>query len=84
MTCPYCESDNWTREGNFMAEEWVSDEYVKHYIQCVCLDCKRHFFERVEYTYNSYSTLSTDQFQSHFDDSMKSDTVVWSSYGTRE
>lgn len=48
MACPYCESENWSRDGFHMAEEWVSDNYVIHYIQCVCGNCERNFFERVE------------------------------------
>lgn len=82
MNCPYCESENWTRDGNFLAEEWVSDEHVTHYIQCVCLDCKRHFLEKVVYQYESYSTLSADQFKARCIDGMKSDVALWTCNGT--
>lgn len=84
MSCPYCESDNWTRDGNFLAEEWVSDEHIMHYVQCVCFDCKRHFFEKVEYKYESYSTLSTDQFEARYNDGLKDGISVWTNHGTRE
>ena len=83
MVCPYCESEDWAREGIHAAEEWVSDEYVRHYLLCSCGKCSRYFYARVEYSFKSSSTLSEDQFKARLEDGLKDGISVWTTDGMK-
>lgn len=78
MKCPYCDSEDWSRDDRRIIENWESDKYVHWYTGAVCMACGRKFWERVEYICTGSTLFSNDQFQARFEDAKKNGDDCWS------